>query len=148
MWREGVDLALVAWSLNALALALGAVLGLRGLIDPRWAQRFVRLKPDEQGGGFAEFRATYGGVFFALHAVALWFVFNWIGGGEYVIGALAAGASAAVAAGWGGAAGGRVLAMLADGARTPFNVQSAIVEALMALVIGAPWFLWMIGATA
>jgi hypothetical protein len=37
---------LLAWWLSAAALAFGAVLGLRALIDPRWAQRFVRLKPD------------------------------------------------------------------------------------------------------
>jgi hypothetical protein len=146
MWREGFDLALVAWSLNALALTFGAVLGLRGLIDPHWAQRLVRLKPDEQGGGFAEFRATYGGVFFALHAAALWFSLSWIFGGEHVVGALATGASAAVAAGWGGAAAGRALAMLRDDVRTRFNAQSTGVEALMALLIGAPWLVWLLGA--
>ena len=62
-----------AWGLSALALAFGAALGVRALIDPDWAAKFVRLKPDEQGGGFAEFRATYGGVFLGLHLVALVF---------------------------------------------------------------------------
>src|SRR5690242_20363139 len=61
MWKEGLSFALLAWSLNALALAFGAYLGLRGLFDPNWAAKLVRLKPDERGGGFAEFRATYGG---------------------------------------------------------------------------------------
>jgi hypothetical protein len=78
MIAEGFSLALVAWCLSALALAFGALLGLRGLIDPRWAQKLVRLRPDEQGGGFAEFRATYGGVFLGLHAVALFFAVMWI----------------------------------------------------------------------
>jgi hypothetical protein len=147
MWREGFDLALAAWSLSALGLAFGAVLGFRALIDPRWAQRFVRLQPDDQGGGFAEFRATYGGVFLALHAVALWLALNWILNGDFVIGAFAAGASAAVAAGWGGAAGGRAYSMLADReTRTSFNAKSAAVEALLALAIGGPWLVWMLSA--
>ncbi|MBS0384976.1 MAG: hypothetical protein JSS00_06470, partial [Proteobacteria bacterium] len=68
MIKEGLSLALAAWCLSALALGFGALLGARGLIDPRWAQRLVRLQPDERGGGFAEFRATYGGLFFGLHA--------------------------------------------------------------------------------
>ena len=74
--REGERrhaLMLIAWLLNALALGFGAALGLRALLDPKWAARFVRLKPDEQGGGEAEFRATYGGVFLFTHAVALFF---------------------------------------------------------------------------
>lgn len=143
MWREGLTLALAAWSLNALALAFGAALGLRGLLHPNWAQRFVRLRPDEQGGGFAEFRATYGGVFLALHAAALWFSLNWIFGGEFVVGALAAGASAVTAAAWAGAALGRTWSMARDGTRTRFNAQSAAVEALLAVLIGAPWALWL-----
>jgi hypothetical protein len=49
---------LFAWLLNALMLSFGAALGARALIDPHWASRFVRLKPDDQDGGFAEFRAT------------------------------------------------------------------------------------------
>jgi hypothetical protein len=130
------------WTLNALALAFGAGLGARALYDPKWAARFVRLKPDEQPGGFAEFRATYGGVFFALHAVALIMTLMYLIGGEYVVGVAATGAAAALGAGWAGASGGRVLAMLLDGADTEFNRVSAAVEAGMALAIAAPWIGW------
>lgn len=145
MWREGFELAALAWTLSAIALAFGAALGLRALIDPHWARRFVRLQPDEQGGGFAEFRATYGGVIFALHAAAFWFALNWVINGDFVVGAFAAGASAAVAAGWGGAAAGRALSMLADRqTRTRFNAQSAAAEALLSFVIGGPWLAWML----
>lgn len=130
------------WVLNALGLLFGAALGARALHDPKWAARFVRLKPDEQGGGFAEFRATYGGVFFATHLAALVLTLRYLGAGGYLIGVVATGAAAALAAGWAGASGGRVLSMLLDGADTKFNRMSAAVEAVMALAIAAPWIGW------
>lgn len=135
---------LIAWLLNAVALALGVGLGARALIDPQWAARFVRLKADEQGGGFAEFRATYGGVFLGLHAVALLLTLKYIGGGEYVLGVAATGAAAALAAGWAGAAFGRIIAIWRDSADTKFNRISAAVEAVMSLAIGAPWIVWVL----
>jgi hypothetical protein len=135
---------LFAWGLSVLALVLGAALGARALIDPRWAARFVRLKEDEQGGGFAEFRATYGGVFLALHLVALMFAGIYLWGGEYVIGVCATGAGAAVAAGWAGSAFGRIIAIWRDGADTKFNRMSAGVEAAMAFAVGMPWLVWFV----
>jgi hypothetical protein len=135
------------WVLNALALAFGGFLGARGLIEPKWAARLVRLREDEQGGGFAEFRATYGGVFLGLHAVALFFTLRWLSGGEAVLGALAVGAAAVVAAGWAGAMLGRVISLSRDaGSDTKFNRVSAGVEAGMALLIGGPWLAWLLGA--
>ena len=130
------------WILNALALAFGVGLGARALYDPKWAARFVRLKADEQGGGFAEFRATYGGVFLATHLVALMMTLLYVSAGEFVVGVAATGAAAALGAGWAGASGGRVLAMLLDGADTQFNRLSAAVEAAIALAIAAPWIGW------
>ena len=139
---------LFAWGLSALALLFGAVLGARGLVDPDWAARLVRLKEDEQGGGFAEFRATYGGVFFGLHAVALYLVVNWMFGAAATVGVLASGACAAVAAGWAGAALGRVVSIWRDkGADTPFNRLSVLVEAGVALCVGLPWIAWLLGAS-
>ncbi|HET9229746.1 MAG TPA: hypothetical protein VFO00_00570 [Vitreimonas sp.] len=133
---------ILLWWLNALALAFGAALGARALYDPKWASRFVRLKADEQGGGFAEFRATYGGVFLGVHAIALIMTLMYVSAGEYVVGVAATGAAAALGAGWAGSSGGRVLAMLLDGADTKFNRLSAAVEAAMALAIAAPWIGW------
>lgn len=133
-----------AWGLSALALIFGAALGARALIDPHWAAKFVRLKEDEQGGGFAEFRATYGGVFLFLHLLALVFVVFYLWGGEYVIGALATGAAAVVAAGWAGAALGRVTSIWRDSTDTRFNRMSAGVEAAMAFAIGMPWVVWLL----
>ncbi len=132
-----------AWVLNALALAFGAALGARALIDPNWAARFVRLKADEQGGGFAEFRATYGGAVCAAHLVALLMTLMYLNGGEFVIGVAATGGAAALGAAWAGACGGRVLSMLLDGADTRFNRMSAAVEAALALAIAAPWLTWI-----
>ncbi|MGQ0531486.1 MAG: hypothetical protein ACT4OF_02190 [Caulobacteraceae bacterium] len=133
-----------AWGLSTLALIFGAALGARALIDPHWAAKFVRLKPDEQGGGFAEFRAIYGGVFLFLHLVALLFVLIYLWGGEYVIGVCATGATAAIAAGWAGSAFGRGIAIWRDGADTKFNRLSAGVETAMAFAIGMPWLVWFL----
>lgn len=133
-----------AWGLSALALLIGAALGARALIDPDWASKLVRLKADEQGGGQAEFRAVYGGVFFGLHLIALVMTLFFLLGGEYVIGVCATGASAVIAAGWAGAAFGRGLAIWRDGADTKFNRMLIGVEIAMAFAIAMPWFVWFL----
>ena len=148
MLKEGLSFALVAWCLSALALAFGAWLGVRGLISPRWAQKLVRLEPDQQGGGFAEFRATYGGLFLGLHGAALFFALSWIVFGGALIGVLATGACAVIAAAWGGAAAGRALSMLRDRTYTRFNLLSSLFEAVLAIIIAAPWFVWSVGGAS
>jgi hypothetical protein len=138
---------LLVWALNALALGCGVGLGIRGLIDPHWAARLVRLQQDEQGGGFAEFRATYGGVFLGVHAAALLLSLQWIVGREPFVGAVAAGACLSAAGGWAGAAIGRTLSIWRDsGANTPFNRLSIGIETAMAVLIGGPWLVWLLGA--
>ena len=137
----------IAWGLCVLGLCFGAYLGARGLFDPNWAAKLVRLREDEQGGGFAEFRATYGGGFLGLHAAALLLVLYYLRGGAEVPGVAASGAVFAVAAGWAGAAFGRLVAIWRDkGANTAFNRLSAAVEIAAALATGAPWALWFLGA--
>ncbi|MBC7770171.1 MAG: hypothetical protein H7124_15410 [Phycisphaerales bacterium] len=135
---------LFAWIVNIIALGFGVALGARALIDPRWASRLVRLTPDDQGGGFAEFRATYGGVFLGLHGVALLLALRYLLSGGALVGVTAAGAAAALCAGWAGAAFGRFVAILRDGADTRFNRISVGVELAMALALGAPWFVWVL----
>jgi hypothetical protein len=135
---------LFAWLLNALALAFGAALGARAMFDPAWASRFARVKADEQGGGEAEFRATYGGVFFFSHAVALALTLFSLNGGEFVIGVAATGAAAVLAAAWAGSATGRFLAIWRDDVRTKFNLYCAFAEVGLALAIGMPWFVWVL----
>ncbi len=146
MWRAGLDIALVAWLANAGALVFGLVLGARALLDPHWAARLVRLAPDPaRPGGQAEFRATYGGFFLGAHGVALALSATWILGGSYENGVYATAAGAALAAGWGATAAGRILAMWRDDARTDFNMISAAIEASVALAIGAPLIVWLMG---
>jgi|GEM_PF-197421 len=146
MIAEGPSLELLAWCLCVLGLGFGVYLGGRGLADPHWAQKVARLKPDERGGGFAEFRAVYGGLFLGLHLVALMLALAWILRGGGVVGTTAIGAIAVISAAWGGAGAGRTISIMRDpGVQTPFNRLSVLVEIVMALLIGAPWFFWMAG---
>ncbi len=133
-----------AWGLCALALVFGAALGVRALIDPHWAAKFVRLSADEKSGGFAEFRATYGGVFLFMHLVALVFTAFYMLGGEYVIGVLATGATAVISAAWGGSAFGRIISIWRDKTDTKFNRMSVGVEAALAFAVGMPWLVWLL----
>ncbi len=138
-----MDVMMIAWGLNVLGLVLAAGLGARALFDPAWAARLVRLKADEaQAGGFAEFRATYGGVFLGAHAAGLGLSLLWLREGLELIGVAAAGAALALGAAWAGSCAGRCLSMWRDGTRTPFNIASAAVEAGLALIIAAPWAVW------
>lgn len=136
---------LFAWLLSALACALGAFLGVRAFFNPHWAARFVRLEADEGNGGFAEFRATYGGMFAGVHGVALLLIFAWLYTDEYALGAVAAGAVAVLSAGWAGTAAGRGFSMLRDGTCTQFNVISAVFEIGVAFALCAPWLAWLAG---
>ena len=135
---------LFAWWLSALALLVGVGLGARALWDPAWAAKLVRLKADEQGGGQAEFRATFGGVFLGLHLVALLFTLLYLKSGAYLVGVCATGAGAAISAGWGGAAFGRAVSIWRDKADTKFNRLSIGIEIAMAFAIGMPWFVWFL----
>jgi hypothetical protein len=47
-----------------------------------------------------------------------------------------------LAAGWAGAAFGRVVSILRDGADTKFNRASVVFELAMMAFIGAPWAVW------
>jgi hypothetical protein len=133
-----------AWAVSALALLVGVGLGARALWDPAWAAKFVRLKADEQGGGQAEFRATYGGVFLGLHLVALssrcFICERRVCDRRQRHGRMRCG----ISAGWGGAAFGRAIAIWRDGADTKFNRMSIGVEIAMAFAIAMPWLVWFL----
>jgi hypothetical protein len=135
---------LIAWIVSALGMGFGAFLGARGLVDPRWAATLVRLR-EGPAGGFAEFRATYGGVFLGLHLAALAFTLAYLRTGNAVIGVAATGAAATLAFGWAGAAFGRLVSIWRDKTGTAFNWTSVGVESALALAIGAPWALWLAG---
>lgn len=54
------------------ALGFGAFAGLMALLRPAAIAGTLRLQADpEKPGGYAEFRATFGGVFLMIHATAM-----------------------------------------------------------------------------
>lgn len=121
--------------LALLALGFGAALGLGGLFAPDWASRVVRLKADpDRPGGYSEFRATYGGLFFMLHMAGLVMVLS-------APPAIATIAVLPLAAAWFGAALGRGFSMILDrkkgGDAKIIPIWMAI-EFALGLAIGAP----------
>lgn len=135
----------LAWILCALGLVFGAGLGLAGLVFPRWAARLVRLQ-EAAPGAAAEFRATFGGLFFALHATPLAMLALQAESNDVGLLLMATGASGVIAGGWLATAAGRILSMALDGTNTPFNRASVGVEALIGLMIAAPWIAWALQA--
>ena len=122
------------------AAVIGALLGFWAFVWPTKAAEIVRLRPDwDAAGGFAEFRATFGGLLMMAHlAVLLAIVMREQAGMASVIGA-----SFAVGAGWLGAAIGRTISMLVDHAehqtRTGYNAFSIVFELALAFALLAPW---------
>lgn len=127
----------MAWTeiIALVGLAAGALLGLIGLTGPDRAAGIVRLQPDPaRGGGYSEFRGTYGGLFLAMHAAAFILVL----GTPVQTSALIV---LPLAAGWLGAAAGRVVSLVMDRPRLgdtsviPFWMMT---EVALALAIAAP----------
>ncbi|MGE0046242.1 MAG: hypothetical protein AB7J28_03065 [Hyphomonadaceae bacterium] len=130
------------WILSAIGLLIGAGLGAAGLLNPRWAEKLVRLS-EAAPGGFAEFRATYGGLFFGAHAAALALLFIASYSDDLAALSMTAGAAGVLSVAWAGSAFGRALSILRDKTGTKFNWQSVAFEGGVALLIGAPWFGWL-----
>jgi hypothetical protein len=131
---------------SVVGLAIGAGMGLYGLINPRWAAGLVRLRDDpEKPGGFAEFRGTYGGLFLGAHAFALVFMLSAAREIEALWGLptyfTALGAAGACGLMWWGTAVGRVAAIALDGAGTRYNQASVLFEIVLGALTLAPWFL-------
>lgn len=115
-----------------IALGIGALLGLGGLISPRWAANVVRLMPDPKfKGGLAEFRASFGGLFLGAHLVAAASLYASPDG-------LAHGALLGVSGIWFGSAVGRTVSVLFDGTGTAYNLGSIVFEAVMGLMLVTP----------
>lgn len=121
--------------LAIIGLGFGAALGLGALIAPEWASGVVRLKADpEKGGGYSEFRATYGGLLLMVHGVALAIVIMTPPAGSVLV-------VLPLSAGWFGAAIGRAVALAFD--RTKLGNAAIIpiwmaTEVALGLAIGAP----------
>lgn len=131
---------------SAVGLAIGAGMGLYGLISPHWSARLVRLREEEgRPGGFAEFRSTYGGLFLASHGFALVFMVSTAREVEALAGLpthfTALGAAGACGLMWLGSALGRSVAIAMDGAGTRYNQASVVFEIVLGGLILAPWLL-------
>jgi hypothetical protein len=134
-------MSILMW-ISALGLAIGAGMGLYAMIRPSWASWLVRLKADEaRPGGSAEFRGTYGGLFFFTHAMPLAFLLVAMTGPPDAHGFAApivmVMSSVCVAAWWGTAVG-RVVSIVVDRQGLPFNLASVGFECILGLMIGAP----------
>jgi len=130
---------------SSAALAVGALMGLAGLINPRWSANLVRLRDDPgKPGGYAEFRSTYGGLFLATHGFALVFMVCVAREIEALSGVptyfTALGAAGVCGLLWWGTAVGRIAAIALDGANTPYNQMSVGFEFALGALIMAPWF--------
>jgi hypothetical protein len=128
---------IAVWA-SAAGLAIGAGMGLAGLLNPKWAANLVRLRDNpDRPGGFAEFRGTYGGLFLASHAVALAWVLPSASTG--VVGEMALGAVMVCGAMWIGTAVARLLSIVLDKTGGAFNYASVAFEIALGLAIVAPW---------
>lgn len=125
--------------LAGIAACIGAVLGLGTLIRPDLAAGLLRLSPDPaRQGGFAAFRGIGGFLLLGHSAVLLAIYMQAQAGMGSVIGT-----SFALAAGWIGAAIGRLFSLVIDqeahGTRTGPNVLLAIVSLGLGLALMAPF---------
>lgn len=125
---------------SGLAAVLGAALGLYSLINPAWGASVVRLRPmEDKPGGWAEFRATYGGGLLLLHGAVLLAVLmrEQAGMASVVATGFAAGAA------WLGMGIGRAVSIVLDharhGTRTGYNAFSVVFELVVGLALMAPW---------
>jgi hypothetical protein len=134
----------VPFWLSAAGMGVGAFLGARGLFDPHWAARLVRLREDGPGG-FAEFRGTFGGLFLASQLAGLAFMVPTALEMETLAGTpthwTAMGAAAVCGAMWIGTGFARILSMIVDGTATPMNRIATGFEFVVGALVLAPWFL-------
>ena len=129
----------LSWMLAGLAAAIGAIMGLMSLAMPRWGANVVRLAPHpDMEGGWAEFRASYGGALVLAHgAVLLTLMMSAQAGAGAVMGA-----SFAVGLYWLGMAIGRAISMVVDAdqnTRTRYNAAAIVFEAVMGVALCAPF---------
>ncbi|KAA5804800.1 hypothetical protein F1654_02025 [Alkalicaulis satelles] len=129
----------ISWMIAALAALIGTGMGILSLAVPRWGASVVRLAPDPRWkGGYAEFRASYGGAIALAHgAVLLTLAMSAQAGSGAVMGA-----SFAVGLYWGGMAIGRAMSMVMDRQHetvTGYNAGAIVFEAAMALALAAPF---------
>jgi hypothetical protein len=98
-------------------------LGLMAIIRPSSAAALTGLTPTDPLG-MSETRATFGGFFLALGALALLSQHPW----TFIV----------VGTGWGGAAVGRLISVFVDKSRSPKNLGAVAFEAGVATLLLIP----------
>ena len=129
----------ILYYVSSATLAFGTGLGLKGMLDPTWAGKLVRLQPENgQPEGYAEFRSTFGGMFLGLHLAALLFLIFARDGAGII-------ACIIIASGWAFTAIGRFVSYQLDMAtRHEHVVRSLWIELVVAAAILA-WPLTHVG---
>jgi len=131
--------------ISGVAAVIGGGLGLGSLISPSWGAKVVRLKPADKPGGWAEFRATYGGGLLLLHGAVLLAIAMQAQAGMASVVATGFAAGAA----WLGMAIGRTTSILLDHSkhqtRTGYNLFSVGFELVVGLALMAPWLGHVVG---
>lgn len=138
-WTPNVPL----W-VSAGGLSIGFVLGTLGFFFPKLTSHMTDLQANPaRKGGFAEFRAVYGGLYVVSHGVALLFMSSWALGWGYIGKApldwTSMGAVAICGSMWFGTALGRLLSMLLDKTDTGLNQLAVAVDILIGVAIIYPW---------
>lgn len=127
--------------LALIAAAIGLALGVLGAVNPAGAGRIVRLEPEKDPSrpeGRSELRANYGGIFFTVHAFALWAL--WTGHPHAATVAFTVGLM------WMGIGLMRWFSILMEGVATRYNILGACFELAMGVVLTAP--IWTGGPLA
>jgi hypothetical protein len=145
-WRPGDwDRTVPIW-VSVGGLSIGAMTGLVALIFPTVAASQTHLQPNPtKPGAFAEFRATFGGLYLGAHGAALVFMIAWALGFETMAGApldwTAMGAAAVCGALWIGGAIGRLVSMFADKTNSGLNQVAVSVDFAVGVAILYPWIM-------
>ncbi|MEL7482538.1 MAG: hypothetical protein AAGJ29_13375, partial [Pseudomonadota bacterium] len=129
---------MIAKYLSVAGLLFGAYAGFMAIIAPGMIARTLRLQANpERPGGYAEFRATFGGVFFMVHLTTLLLMHHMSDTGAALI-------VLPVAFAWLGAAIARLASMALDKTENGeggINRYWVGLELVVAAMIAAPAYL-------
>ena len=112
-----------------LACFIGGGMGLYGLFKPEWIAQITRLQATAPEGR-SEIRASFAGLFFALHTVVAILLLTRNSCADV--------SAATVGAGWLGACFGRGLSFVYDDAYTRLNRYNLLLEAFVGLCLITP----------
>lgn len=121
-------------------LSFGALVGFIAILRPAQIAKSLRLQADpSRPGGFAEFRASFGGIFIMIHMTALVFAAHLQAMNPILVTFMIA----PIAMGWFGAALGRLLSMALDkkeNGEGGINRYWVLLEIIVGTMISATFF--------